>query len=165
MQKIKINFGQSDEISKLYGIGKILAERIIEFREAKGFYRGPDDLAIVSGISEEIAFRLSTQIDWELPAQSQSQLKRFLLRIRNKSKNETAEWIIWVNERLPNPEHQKALKKALEKLYSPSKLRNIATSIFLFLIGFIGWALDKIIELLLNWIGQQIFAQIPPLIR
>jgi len=51
--RININTASADELEKLPGIGKGLAERIIEHREKYGPFRKPAHLIIVRGISEK----------------------------------------------------------------------------------------------------------------
>jgi competence ComEA-like helix-hairpin-helix protein len=52
-QRININTASADELEKLPGIGKALAERIIEHREKFGPFRRPEHLIIVRGISDK----------------------------------------------------------------------------------------------------------------
>jgi competence ComEA-like helix-hairpin-helix protein len=65
---IAINTASAEEIAQLYGIGPGLAERVVESREAEGFFAGPEDLARVKGISHRRAKMLAPQIDWTLPS-------------------------------------------------------------------------------------------------
>jgi competence protein ComEA len=51
--RININTASADELEKLPGIGKGLAERIIEHREKFGPFRRPEHLIIVRGISDK----------------------------------------------------------------------------------------------------------------
>ena len=51
--RININTASADELEKLPGIGKGLAERIIEHREKYGPFRKPAHLIIVRGISDK----------------------------------------------------------------------------------------------------------------
>ena len=51
--RININTASADELEKLPGIGKGLAERIIEHREKFGPFRKPEHLIIVRGISDK----------------------------------------------------------------------------------------------------------------
>jgi competence protein ComEA len=51
--RININTASADELEKLPGIGKALAERIIEHREKFGPFRRPEHLIIVRGISDK----------------------------------------------------------------------------------------------------------------
>ncbi len=51
-QRININTAPAGELEKLPGIGKGLAERIIEHRQRFGPFRRPEHLIIVRGISD-----------------------------------------------------------------------------------------------------------------
>ena len=52
-QRININTASANELETLPGIGKGLAERIIEHREKYGPFRRPEHLIIVRGISDK----------------------------------------------------------------------------------------------------------------
>jgi len=52
-QPININTAPANELETLPGIGKGLAERIIEHREKHGPFRRPEHLIIVRGISDK----------------------------------------------------------------------------------------------------------------
>lgn len=49
---VNINAADVTELEKLTGIGGVLAERIIAYREEYGAFASPDDLLAVSGIGE-----------------------------------------------------------------------------------------------------------------
>ena len=51
--RVNINTASADELEKLPGIGKGLAERIIDHREKVGPFRKPEHLIIVRGISDK----------------------------------------------------------------------------------------------------------------
>jgi competence ComEA-like helix-hairpin-helix protein len=51
--RININTASADELETLPGIGKALAERVIEQREKYGPFRRPEHLIIVRGISDK----------------------------------------------------------------------------------------------------------------
>jgi len=53
IQAININTATANELETLPGIGKGLAERIIEHRERFGPFRRPEHLIIVRGISDK----------------------------------------------------------------------------------------------------------------
>jgi competence protein ComEA len=50
---ININTATAEELEALPGIGEVIAERIIAYREQNGPYRSVDDLIHVQGISDE----------------------------------------------------------------------------------------------------------------
>lgn len=52
-QLININTASAEELEALPGIGRALAERIIEHREKYGPFRRPEHLIIVRGISDK----------------------------------------------------------------------------------------------------------------
>jgi competence protein ComEA len=51
--RININTAPAHELEKLPGIGKAMAERIIEHREEFGRFRRPEHLLMVRGISDK----------------------------------------------------------------------------------------------------------------
>jgi len=51
--RININIASANELETLPGIGKSLAERIIDHREKYGPFRRPEHLIIVRGISDK----------------------------------------------------------------------------------------------------------------
>ena len=63
--KININTATAQELAELPGIGLIMAERIIEYREDHGKFKTPDDLKKVKGIGdkkfEEISIYIITE--------------------------------------------------------------------------------------------------------
>ena len=59
--RINLNTASTKELETLPGIGKGLAERIIEHRENHGPFRRPEHLLIVRGISEK---RFRALRDW-----------------------------------------------------------------------------------------------------
>ena len=64
---VKINSDSSKEITRLHGIAKVLADRIVSYRETQGYFSNPNDLAKVQGISLIFAETLSLFIDWSIP--------------------------------------------------------------------------------------------------
>lgn len=50
--KININTATAKELEKLPGIGKAIAERIVEYRQANGAFKNVDDLSKVKGIGK-----------------------------------------------------------------------------------------------------------------
>lgn len=49
---LDINSASASELEKLPGVGQAIARRIVEHRERYGFFRRPEHLIIVRGISE-----------------------------------------------------------------------------------------------------------------
>ena len=52
-EKININTADQEELETLPGIGPVLAQRIIEFRDEFGLFREVEDLLLVKGIGEK----------------------------------------------------------------------------------------------------------------
>lgn len=50
---VDINHATVQELTTLPGIGKVMAQRIVEFREKNGPFRRPEELLIIRGISEK----------------------------------------------------------------------------------------------------------------
>ncbi len=51
-ERININTATEAELVKLKGIGKSVARKIIEYREAHGEFRKPEDIRKVSGVGK-----------------------------------------------------------------------------------------------------------------
>src|SRR5687767_84618 len=68
---VKINLATADEIAELYDVGPKLAQRIVEYRQAHGYFQGPEGLDKVEGISSDLAITLAPHIDWQIPIQPQ----------------------------------------------------------------------------------------------
>ena len=49
---ININTADSEELARLPGVGTVLAERIVQYREEHGLFSFPEDILNVSGIGE-----------------------------------------------------------------------------------------------------------------
>jgi competence ComEA-like helix-hairpin-helix protein len=50
---IKINTASAQELEQLPGVGKVIAERIVAYREQYGRFRRPEELLMVNGISDK----------------------------------------------------------------------------------------------------------------
>jgi competence protein ComEA len=59
---VNINTATLAELDTLPGIGPVLGQRIIDYREAHGPFRSPADIMRVSGIGEAYYERIKTQI-------------------------------------------------------------------------------------------------------
>lgn len=52
--RVNINAADEAELSKLKGVGRALARRIIEYREANGEFKTPEDIRKVGGASKRL---------------------------------------------------------------------------------------------------------------
>ncbi|SDE56831.1 helix-hairpin-helix domain-containing protein [Glycomyces harbinensis] len=59
---VNINVAGASELDALNGIGPVLAERIIEYREANGSFQSVDELSEVSGIGSALLEQLREQV-------------------------------------------------------------------------------------------------------
>lgn len=64
-QKVNINTGNAAELEALPGIGPVLAQRIIDYRQTNGPFRRPDDIKNVKGIGDATFERLRDLITVE----------------------------------------------------------------------------------------------------
>ena len=49
-EKININTAAADELIQLKGIGKVNAQKIIDFRDQQGFFQKPEDIMKIPGV-------------------------------------------------------------------------------------------------------------------
>ncbi|MBW1806025.1 MAG: helix-hairpin-helix domain-containing protein [Deltaproteobacteria bacterium] len=56
-KKIPLNIASAEQLQKIEGMTEDLAEAIVEHREGSGFFKKPDDLLKVPGMTKEI-FRM-----------------------------------------------------------------------------------------------------------
>ena len=59
--KINVNTASASELEALPGIGPVLAQRIVEYRQSNGLYRIPEDIKNVKGIVDGIFAEIK---DW-----------------------------------------------------------------------------------------------------
>ena len=50
---LNINTATAAELEQLPGVGKVIAERIVSYREQYGRFRRPEELMMVSGVSDK----------------------------------------------------------------------------------------------------------------
>ena len=60
--KVNINTASAEELDGLPGIGPVLAQRIVDEREANGPYTGAEDLTRVEGIGQAIVESIQDHI-------------------------------------------------------------------------------------------------------
>lgn len=65
--KVNINTAGAEELQTLTGIGPVLAERIIAYREEHGPFRSVEDLLEVKGIGEATLEKLRDDVTVETP--------------------------------------------------------------------------------------------------
>jgi competence protein ComEA len=58
-----LNYGDSEDIVLIDGIGDVLAERIINYREANGLFTSYEDLLNVEGIGEQKLVMIQASVD------------------------------------------------------------------------------------------------------
>ena len=50
---ININYASLEELDELWGVGKIIAQNIIDYREACGGFKTPEEIKLVDGIDDK----------------------------------------------------------------------------------------------------------------
>jgi competence ComEA-like helix-hairpin-helix protein len=63
----------------------------------------------------------------------------------------TSAWMTWLNNRMPDPEKQVALQRALNKTYPPSRTRTLIKYI---VFGIGGWFILTALEAIVEWLVQ-----------
>lgn len=64
-EKININTATAEQLQQLEGIGPVLAQRIVDYRETAGPYALPEDLLAVEGIGQGILDNIRQRITTE----------------------------------------------------------------------------------------------------
>ena len=54
VETININTASKEELMQLEGVGSVIADRIVEYREANGPFETPEDIMNVKGIGSSI---------------------------------------------------------------------------------------------------------------
>jgi competence protein ComEA len=50
---VNLNTAPAEELTRLPGIGEVIAKRVIDYRERNGRFRRPEEIIIIQGISEK----------------------------------------------------------------------------------------------------------------
>lgn len=50
---VNLNTATAEELTRLPGVGEVIAERIIAYRERHGRFRRPEEIIIIEGFSEK----------------------------------------------------------------------------------------------------------------
>jgi competence ComEA-like helix-hairpin-helix protein len=50
---VNLNTATEEELTRLPGVGEVIAERIISYRERHGRFRRPEEIIIIEGFSEK----------------------------------------------------------------------------------------------------------------
>jgi len=61
--KVDINTATAEELKTLKGIGNVLSERIVKYRDSKGGFQNTEELNDVYGIEDSLYFALSSRIE------------------------------------------------------------------------------------------------------
>ena len=60
-KKIHLNIASKDQLMKIDGMTEDLAKAIVEYREKSGFFKNPEDLLNVPGITKNVYKKLNPQ--------------------------------------------------------------------------------------------------------
>ena len=64
-KKIHLNIASKDQLMKIDGMTEDIAKAIVEYREKSGFFKNPEDLLNVQGITQEIYKKINPKIGTE----------------------------------------------------------------------------------------------------
>jgi competence protein ComEA len=63
--KVHLNIATENQLLRIDGMTETLAEAIVEYREESGFFKAPEDLLNVPGMTRKIYDKLSPQVGSE----------------------------------------------------------------------------------------------------
>lgn len=64
-KKVPLNIANVDQLLKIEGMTEDLAKAIVEYREKQGYFKKPEDLLKVPGITQEVFKKLNPQVGTE----------------------------------------------------------------------------------------------------
>jgi competence ComEA-like helix-hairpin-helix protein len=64
-KKVHLNIATEDQLMKIEGMTEDLAKAIVEYREKSGFFKKPEDLLNVPGITKEIYDQMNPRVGTE----------------------------------------------------------------------------------------------------
>ena len=64
-KKIHLNIASEDQLIKIEGMTEDLAKSIVEYREKSGFFKNPEDLLNVPGITQDIYKKIDPKMGAE----------------------------------------------------------------------------------------------------
>ena len=64
-KKIHLNIASKDQLMKIEGMDEDLAKAIVEYREKSGFFKNPEDLLNVPGITQDIYKKIDPKMGAE----------------------------------------------------------------------------------------------------
>lgn len=64
-KKIHLNISDSDQLMMIEGVTEELAEAIVEYREESGFFKKPEELLKVPGITQDVYETMDPQVGSE----------------------------------------------------------------------------------------------------
>jgi competence ComEA-like helix-hairpin-helix protein len=65
IKKIQLNLADEDQLLRIEGMTEELSEAIVDYRETKGFFKDPQDLLKVPGMTKDIFKQLNPQVGSE----------------------------------------------------------------------------------------------------
>ena len=66
VERVNINTADQQELETLPGVGEVIAQRIIAYREENGTFSAPEELLKIQGIGEKTLETLREFITWEV---------------------------------------------------------------------------------------------------
>ena len=65
IKKIQLNLADEDQLLRIEGMTEELAEAIVDYRETSGYFKKPQDLLNVPGMTKEVFEQLNPQVGSE----------------------------------------------------------------------------------------------------